>query len=398
MCLIIAPGDNGVLLPRETFDHVFKRNDDGFGAMWVDQGRVRAFKKIGMSADEIYSMMEELAERHPDVVFHMRYKTHGQVIPGLSHPFRILHKNRHGKDMFFMHNGVLGDFGKNLNHGQSDTTVFKDKILIPLLTRNPDALDDPDVFAGIERLTQGSRLIFMDSTGKTWRTSDKSWNNRYGLTLSNTYMLPSTYTAPYTPPQYQGGPSTTIGTPPGKEVAAKNNVVPFSTAGKIWVVENGIGKWVTKDDNLDDDLPFSLQEPSASTTSTSSGDVTYHEKLRYARIIQNLHGGDVLSRVQLCGDILGMSETELYGLCKEDPDSTSIIIAELFEMFLGANSELEKFKTLQHKAISSELMVEHGASMNHRASMQKMVTLRREKYEAMVEEKRQVEEKAKRSA
>lgn len=90
-----------------------------------------------------------------------------------------------------MHNGVLGDFGKNLRYGQSDTTNFKDKILIPLLTRNPDALDDPEIMAGLNKMTAGSRLIFLDSNGTVYRTSENSWNSRYGLTLSNTYMLPA---------------------------------------------------------------------------------------------------------------------------------------------------------------------------------------------------------------
>jgi hypothetical protein len=193
MCLIIAPGKDGkpALLPRDVFDYAYSRNNDGYGAMWVEDGRVQHFKQTGLSADEIYSAMEERVARNPEAIFHMRLRTHGKVIPGLSHPFRILNKNRHGKDLFFMHNGVLSGFGSNLTYGMSDTTCFKDKMLIPLLTRDPDALDDPDVWGEINKMTRGSRLVFMDSDGKTYFTSPGSWNDRYGLNLSNTYMLPS---------------------------------------------------------------------------------------------------------------------------------------------------------------------------------------------------------------
>jgi hypothetical protein len=64
------------------------------------------------------------------------------------------------------------------------------------LTRNPDALSDPESLAAINKLTSGSRLIFLDSEGKVTRTSESSWNQRYGLMLSNTYMLPSEVQTP----------------------------------------------------------------------------------------------------------------------------------------------------------------------------------------------------------
>lgn len=194
MCLIIAPTKDGTiraLLPRDAFDYAYARNQDGFGAMWTEDGRVNHFKALGMEADQMYDYMQEYVERFPDVIFHLRLKTHGRITPSLCHPFRILHKNRHGKDLFFMHNGVLSSFGNRLTYGQSDTTAFKDKVLIPLLTRNPDALDDPAVMASIDKLTSGSRLIFMDSDGKVWRTSDYSWNEKWGPICSNNYMLPN---------------------------------------------------------------------------------------------------------------------------------------------------------------------------------------------------------------
>jgi hypothetical protein len=200
MCLIIAPGSDGkpALLPEDVFQSVYQKNNDGYGAMWVEDGRVMHEKTLGLTAEQEYARMKELTEQHPDVIFHMRYKTHGKVIPSLCHPFRILHKSRHGKDLFFMHNGVLGGFGNNLTYGQSDTTKFKDKILVPLLTRDPNALDDPSVWEALNKLTSGSRLIFLDSEGKVLKTSESGWNNRYGLTLSNTYMLPSlNYTGNY---------------------------------------------------------------------------------------------------------------------------------------------------------------------------------------------------------
>lgn len=212
MCLIIAPGRDGqkALMPREAFDYTYSRNNDGFGAMWTEDGRVNHIKTIGLQADEIYAYMKEMVEKFPDIIFHMRLRTHGKITPGLCHPFRILHKSRHGKDLFMMHNGVLSSYGNNLSPGQSDTTNFKDKILIPLLTRNPDALDDPEVMESINKLTVGSRLIFLDSEGKVYKTSESSWNSRYGMCFSNEYMLPDKWkqTGFHTPT----GPSSNVTT------------------------------------------------------------------------------------------------------------------------------------------------------------------------------------------
>jgi hypothetical protein len=158
--------------------------------MWTENGRVQHIKALGLSREDEYAEDEAAHYReHPDVIFHMRLKTHGKVIPSLCHPFRILSKSRHGRDMFFMHNGVLSAYGNNLNYGQSDTTAFKDKLLVPLLSRNPEGLDDPAIMETIQKATSGSRLIFMDSEGNVWRTSPSQWNDNYGLTLSNTYMI-----------------------------------------------------------------------------------------------------------------------------------------------------------------------------------------------------------------
>ena len=228
MCLIIAPNGEGqkALLPREAFDYAYSRNKDGFGAMWTEDGRVNHFKSLGLSGDEIYAYMEEYVEKYPDVIFHLRLKTHGKVTPSLCHPFRILHKSRHGRDMFFMHNGILGAYGNGLTYGQSDTTSFKDKVLVPLLTRDPDALDDPAIMDSINKLTTGSRLVFMDSNGKVWRTSGATWNTEQGPLCSNTYMLPN---KPYVPLVSSGYGSYPNESDDGKVVTMGR---PYSSVGQ----------------------------------------------------------------------------------------------------------------------------------------------------------------------
>lgn len=456
MCLIIAPGRDGkaALLPRDAFDFAYPRNDDGLGGMYVEDGRVKHFKLLGMKKDEEYEFMQKMVEEHPDIIFHMRYKTHGVIIPSLCHPFRILHKNRHGRDLFFMHNGILGNFGKDLRYGQSDTTNFKDKILIPLLTRNPDALDDPEIFGAIEKMTVGSRLLFLDSNGKVYRTSASSWNERYGLTLSNTYMLPS---EPY---KYDSGWNKNVKKLPSPDKKGDGPYTLFrrikyegGAENHIWCreikkgwlrSEHGLlfrdqGAGITlnfqrdyvpkdkefealledaerkdnkqhdlEDDNCDcafcledkedkaleeigadkkdfiiandddlDDVPFPEGDKSAEAFQT--------ERLRYARIVHNCHSGNVVSRTHLMGDILGMDDKELLSFITEDPETSAVVLAELFEIILDQNDVIEDPEgdfTFDMQTLHSR-----GSTENHKKSMEEISFLRRCAYESALKAK-----------
>lgn len=445
MCLIIAPGSDGkpALLPREVFDYVYARNNDGFGGMYVKDGRVEHFKNIGMKADEIYSQMEQLSSEHPDVIFHMRYKTHGKIIPGLSHPFRILHKNRHGKDLFFMHNGILSSFGGNLKEGQSDTTVFKDKILIPLLTRDPDALNDPEVMDALNKLTTGSRLIFMDSEGNVWKTSESSWNSRYGLSLSNTYMLPSMTYEEYTKPKSvvtMGYPSTGEETKVTKmfiysrQVARQGILTTHwcscpkegfirTDAGQLYR-DNGPDKniyhdidYIPKEEEYkylgsidteyydpntpfdDDDVPFDWSKDpnvkeyeeyeASSKDKESSLPAPLDMRLRYARLVHNLFNGSVTSRSQLIADLIGMGDEEMGAFISEDPSSAHIILAELIEMVLEYNDVLWQSDPNHEKILDAEMVIEQGSTKYHQKAMEEISRLRKVEYQMLLDKKKE---------
>lgn len=434
MCLIIAPGADGkaALLPREVFDYSYTRNNDGFGAMWTEDGRVQHLKVLGLSRDAEYEKMEELVAAHPDVIFHMRLKTHGKVIPSLCHPFRILHKSRHGKDLFFMHNGVLSGYGNSLSYGQSDTTNFKDKILIPLLTRNPNALDDPDIWRELNRMTSGSRLIFLDSNGVVKRTSETAWNNRYGLTLSNTYMLPSevqTHSNVVSFPS-EGTPvpnSSKSGYPMWRQIQPPagqpiygcwfrevipgiirseygtlyydhgvNNVLSFNQdyiaeedeieaitamqanndkkAAAKTTYNPSVDDLMQAVDDLDDELPWKDDVKDGAPASKE-------EQLRYARIVHNCHDGDAVSRINLIADILSMGNKELFGFIKEDPDNAATVVAELLEIVIDQNDMLREDPTCEDYTWDYDELTELGSGEHHQASM-KMISDARKKHYA----------------
>lgn len=433
MCLIIAPGKDGTpaLLPREAFNYTYQRNKDGFGAMWIEDGRVNHFKTLGLTEDEIYNTMEEYVERYPNIIFHMRLKTHGKVIPGLSHPFRILNKNRHGKDLFFMHNGVLSSFGNNLSYGQSDTTAFKDKMLVPLLTRDPDALDDPEVWDALNKLTSGSRLVFMDSDGNVKYTAENSWNDRYGLMLSNDYMIP--YERKYYPPtKKDDAPSILTGT----DMTVTGHFVYFRNIDRGGVAEghwcscpklgfvrteagllyrdNGVNvkiyhatNYIPKNEEFkhlglqivppvtppvvandfdDDDPLFDDMPPFSVDTSEapSSGPAPEEQRLRYARLVNNTYADTVTSRVHLLADLIGMGDKEMLSFVDEDPQNATTVLAELIEMVIEYNDALWAVDPNHPKILNADEIIRLGQADYHRDAIQEVTKIRRAAYEEQI--------------
>lgn len=438
MCLIIAPGKDGkpALLPRDVFDYTYSRNNDGYGAMWIEDGRVQHFKSTSLEADEIYDAMQARVDSNPETIFHMRLRTHGKIIPGLAHPFRILNKSRHGKDLFFMHNGVLSTYGNRLTYGQSDTTVFKDKILVPLLTRDPDALDDPEVWESLNKLTTGSRLVFMDSEGKTYFTSPSSWNERYGLHLSNTYMVPPevkprVYTPANDPPTILTGDTMTVtghfvyfrqidreGVVNGHWVSCPKLGYIRTESGMLYK-DNGprnkiyhAANYIPKDNEFkhlgltivpptiedsidygspmmeDDDLPFELS-PSVDASEVPSrtpvsGPAPVDQRLRYARLLHNMYAGHVTSRPHLMADIIGMGDDELSSFIEEDAENAAVAFAELVEMVLEYNDVLWKIDPNHEKILNPDEITRIGQTDYHRLAIMEITKIRRTEYEEQI--------------
>ena len=340
-----------------------------------------------------------------------------------------------------MHNGILSGYGNNLTYGMSDTTNFKDKILVPLLTRNPNALDDEDIWKELNRMTSGSRLIFLDSNGVVKRTSESSWNNRYGLTLSNTYMLPSepsSYQSSNVGGRsnvvaFQGGQTTPKPTKEGyplyRKVLPQGGGVPWS----CWFREvipgiirseygtlyydhgpNNILSWaqdyIKADDEIsaltamsehnrtkglpvyrpsvddllgnDDDLPWSEEDMSPPKQVSSKSTVaTEEEKLRYARVVHNCHDGNAVSRVNLIADLLCMGAKELAGFIKEDPENAETVVAELLEIVIDQNDMLREDPTCEDYTWDYDELTELGSGEHHQQSM-KMISDARKKHYA----------------
>lgn len=197
MCVIIekTPGQT---FPAQKIKSACKTNRDGFGYMYVcpETNRIVVNKVLTSSAEEaaekINQLFEELKNLH--VIFHLRYGTHGARSEANVHPFQVLNKEEHGRDVWMMHNGVINIKSSNPeDKDKSDTVIFMEYIVRPILAAAPDLLHTHAFHQLVGEYTSGSRLLFLDDTGKIMRTG--TWHVVDGLACSNNSYFNDTWSA-----------------------------------------------------------------------------------------------------------------------------------------------------------------------------------------------------------
>lgn len=161
MCLIIhSPTYHAIHEQRIINSYV--RNPHGFGLMYPENGLVRVVK----GQMELFDFLD-LWDQHKrkNVAIHMRFRTRGEISDANVHPFRVLKKDVHGRDLWMMHNGTIkGIVPPKSKH--SDTYHLVKDYLFPLLSKNPDLIDDETFQKMIKKIVGISRLLFMDGDGK----------------------------------------------------------------------------------------------------------------------------------------------------------------------------------------------------------------------------------------
>jgi hypothetical protein len=187
MCLIVAC-DKEIPLNLEFIADVIKKNDDGFGMMWVQDGAIKTFKMLNPKPQEVFNKVQEVNQYEP--YLHFRMRTHGNTDLNNCHPYDC------GNSIYLMHNGVLSH-GNNADKTLSDTWHFINDILKPLFAqcKNPHELLRSPVFNSIIKhyIGYSNRLVFMDRGGPalinhdTWVEVKNPWTGVKGLLVSNSY-------------------------------------------------------------------------------------------------------------------------------------------------------------------------------------------------------------------
>jgi len=189
MCLIIQT-NKPKNLDLDLMECAYENNSDGFGVMFYNNGKVHTHKIVPKTFADIKKVFVPYQELNVPMGIHFRFATQGDTTKSLSHPFQILNKNEHGKDLWVMHNGASLPTAM-IDKGKSDTHQFIKWFLKPQLVNNPKLLYNEDWQELISDIIGSDKLLFLDGDTKEFTTinpqngenvKDIGW-------LSNTYSI-----------------------------------------------------------------------------------------------------------------------------------------------------------------------------------------------------------------
>lgn len=186
MCLIIHAEKS--LPDIDLMKSAHHNNSNGFGLMYLNDSNRVVTEKI---VPGTFSDIEKVLERHPkdqEIGLHFRMTTKGATVPEMSHPFQILDHNKHGRDLWLMHNGPSLPVAL-LEDGKSDTWHFVNYILRPMLVNHPELIEEQEFIRMLDRMIGSEKLLFLD-TKKGFVVVNKAGGKSVDdMWLSNTYSI-----------------------------------------------------------------------------------------------------------------------------------------------------------------------------------------------------------------
>jgi len=201
MCLIIK-ADKPQIISETMMNCAYLNNDDGFGLMFANKGKVHVHKlgkpKSFKSINKVWDSYKDL---DVPIGVHFRFNTNGESSKAMSHPFQVLTKDEHNRDIWLMHNGPQLPTPM-IDDNKSDTHQFVKWILKPQLSNEPELLYNPDWQEMIADMIGSDKLLFLDSKTEEFtiineqegKTTDDMWlSNTYSLQPTGNYALSRDY-------------------------------------------------------------------------------------------------------------------------------------------------------------------------------------------------------------
>lgn len=187
MCVILVK-ERGIELPtKDILESCWKRNPDGAGFMFKDCDKVVIMKGF-MTFEEFYLRLQTANEfyhlKEKGLVIHFRIATSGLKDKGNCHPYPISNDNLDLRKSFITtelgiaHNGIIRSYnGKN--NILNDTQLFIKNDLFELNSLDKKFYKNVIFQSMIERLIDGSRLVFLNKKGEIIKLGNWFHNGNY---------------------------------------------------------------------------------------------------------------------------------------------------------------------------------------------------------------------------
>ena len=187
MCVILVK-ERGIELPTKgVLESCWKRNPDGAGFMFNNSNKVVIMKGF-MTFEEFYLRLQTANEfyhlKEKGLVIHFRIATSGLKDKGNCHPYPISNDNLDLRKSFITtelgiaHNGIIRSYnGKN--NILNDTQLFIKNDLFELNSLDKKFYKNVIFQSMIERLIDGSRLVFLNKKGEIIKLGNWFHNGNY---------------------------------------------------------------------------------------------------------------------------------------------------------------------------------------------------------------------------
>ena len=188
MCLIIK-SDNASELKANLLKSAYSNNSDGFGGMFLADGKIQTFKHLPKTEADVVSLWDKYKDMKIPMGLHFRFTTNGGTNRSNCHPFEVLNMKQHNRSIWVMHNGPQLPTPM-IDVDKSDTHQYVKWVLRPMLAHNPELLYNSDWRDMIEESIGSDKLLFLDgSNGKFTIINEDHGETMDNMWLSNTYSI-----------------------------------------------------------------------------------------------------------------------------------------------------------------------------------------------------------------
>ena len=311
MCLIIK-SDNASELKSNLLKSAYSNNSDGFGGMFLADGKIQTFKELPQNENDVIKLWDKYKDMKIPMGLHFRFTTNGGTNKANCHPFEVLNKKQHNRDIWVMHNGPQLPTPM-IDVNKSDTHQYVKWVLRPMLSNNPELIYNKDWKEMIEDSIGSDKLLFLDgSNGKFTIINEDHGETLDSMWLSNTYSINRGVGSDY------DVDTDTIST------QSKNKYITFNSSwgqGYDYTYDDNVSnyaKYVSKAnakktvDLCDDNEPYNL----ADLVGLSKGDiaeVVYHNPTGTAEMLGDLITADEGDMYDALDELIDRRGHEKYG-------------------------------------------------------------------------------------